>query len=165
MAESTGHEPNIGGFSPTQPGWHEYHVGPTLICTSKQDCTPQEIADQMARFAFPGQNPTQPARNGKIYKVHDPRTELYAGDVSVWISPNGLTTINRTQPNHVLYDGQIVRVAARDKSGSWYVTTHGIGNNITFGMAEANTFQGPPIFRVVDAKLRQNIDRHHGKQF
>jgi hypothetical protein len=120
------------------------------------------MADQLARFAYPGQDPAHPVVNSKIYDVYDPRTGIYAGPVQVWVSPDGLTIINRTLKGHILFDGQILRHVQQDDRGAWFITTHGIGNNENSAMAFANVAQGPPIFRLMDQHLRLNIDRHHG---
>jgi hypothetical protein len=53
-AARTGVEPNLGNFSPDKPGYHDYTVGPTLVCTSKIQCTPQEMVDWLSRYAYPG---------------------------------------------------------------------------------------------------------------
>ena len=162
----TGKEPNLGGFSPDRPGWHDYTARPSEVCTSQVPCTAEEMANQLSRFAYPGQDPSKQVVDGDVRSVYDPRVGLGqgvpAGPIVVWVSPDGLTIINRTRPGHVLFDGQIVRHAHRGPNGAWYVTTHGIGNNENAAIAYANKTQGPQIFRVLDQHLRLNIDRHHG---
>lgn len=62
-------------------------------------------------------------------------------------------------PDHLLFDGQITRVVRRDISGAWSVTTRGIGNNVTPGMATINEWQGPKIFNDLDERLKEFIER------
>jgi len=47
-------------YSPDRLGWHDYVVGPNLICTADQHCTRAEIVDQLTRYAVPGQDPGRP---------------------------------------------------------------------------------------------------------
>ena len=124
-----GREPNLGNFGPDKPGYHDYTVGPTLVCTSKIECTPQEMVDWLSRYAYPGQDPSKPVVNDGTYDVYDPRTDLYAGKIRTVVSPDGLTVINRTLKGHIFFDGQIARHAVQAPNGSWFMTTHGIGNN------------------------------------
>jgi hypothetical protein len=122
------------------------------------------MADQLSRFAYPGQDPTKPVVDGGHYTVYDTRLGIGVpgGPIETRISPDGLTIINRTLPGHILFDGQILRRAHRAHNGAWFVTTHGIGNNENAAVAFANITQGSQIFRVLDHHLRLNIDRHHG---
>ena len=138
-------------------------AGPNLVCSAELACTPQEIADQLARFSVPGQDPAAPAVNNGTYFVTDPRTDLPGGWVTTNISPDGLTVTNTTQRAHVFYDGQIVRSASRADDGSWYVTTHGFGNNVIPGAATVNQSQGPEIFNYMDQQMKANIEAHHGR--
>ena len=125
-------------------------------------CSREEMADQMSRFAVPGQSPDHPVVSGQKYRVYAPVTGTFAGNVRTAVSPDGLTVQNTTQPGHLLYDGQITRTATQNANGSWDVTTVGTGNNIWPGMATANEVTGPGIFDNVDEQMRENIARHHG---
>ena len=160
--QRTGKEPNLGNYSPDRPGWHDYKVGPTEVCTSQVPCTATEMADQLSRYAYPGQDPAQPVVNGGTYTVYDPRVGIAAGPVKVWVSPDGMTIINKTLMGHVFFDGQILRHASQAPNGAWFIETHGIGNNKNADLAFANRAQGPQIFRLMDQHLRMNIDQHHG---
>jgi hypothetical protein len=153
-----------GGYGPDKPGWHDYTAGPNVVCTAEERCTAQEIADQLSRFAVPGQNPAIPSRNGTTNPVYDPITGIYAGDVETEISQDGLTVRNTTKENHILHDGQITRSATQNPDGSWSVTTRGIGNNATPGMNVANQYGGPVIFDILDERMRENIRVHHGSR-
>jgi hypothetical protein len=48
--------------------------------------------------------------------------------------------------------------------GSWYVSTRGIGDNVTPGMNIINQYMGPDIFQLLDERMRANIDAHHGSR-
>jgi hypothetical protein len=133
-----------GAFSPTKPGWHDYTVT-SIICDAGLACSPQEIADQLARYAVPGQNPAAPVVNGAIYSVYDPFLGLPAGDVLTRVTADKLSITNQTLPEHVFYDGKITRTAWQAADGSWPVTTRGIGNNEIPGMNKVNQWSGPEI--------------------
>lgn len=120
------------------------------------------MADQLARYSVPGLDASQPAMNGGVYLVEDPRSGLPGGYVRTAVSADGLTIVNRTLPIHVFYDGQIERVATQSPDGSWRVTTRGVGNNVVPGAATINERQGPEIFDSLDQTLKENIERHHG---
>lgn len=153
-----------GGYGPDKPGWHNYTAGPNIVCTAEEQCTAQEIADHLSRFAVPGQNPAVPSRNGTTNPVYDPVTGMYAGDVDTKISEDGLTVQNKTRDNHILHNGQITRSATQNPDGSWSVTTRGIGNNVTPGMNIANQYGGPVIFGILDERMRENVRVHHGSR-
>ncbi len=70
--------------------------------------------------------------------------------------------MNTTLPGHLLYDGAVTRSLSRGPDGTWYMTTHGVGNNKIFGMSEMNQMLGPDIFRNLDDQMRSNIEVHHG---
>ena len=116
----------------------------------------------MSRFAVPGQPPHDPVQSSRTYAVYDPVFGAFVGYVTTKVSPDGLTTQNRTRPGHLLHDGQITRTATQNPDGSWSVTTIGVGNNIWPGMATANTLAGPDIFNNIDEQMHRNIERHHG---
>ena len=150
------------GFSPDKPGWHEYQTPKNGVCGSSGRCSRQEMADQFSRFAVPGQDPSRPVENGQIYPVYDPIEGRFVGNVKTYVSEDGLTIVNRTLPGHLFHAGLITRTARQAADGSWTVSTHGVGNNETFGMNYVNELFGPDIFNAMDEQLRQNIDRHHG---
>jgi hypothetical protein len=149
-------------YSPDKEGWHDYTTT-NMVCSAELACTQQEIADQLARYSVPGRDPANPAENGRTYFVTDPRNGDPGGWVDTNVSADGLTVTNTTRLAHVFYDGQIVRSAAQAEDGSWYVTTHGLGNNWTSGLAASNQEQGPQIFNYMDQQMRANIEAHHGR--
>ncbi|MEI9900802.1 MAG: phage portal protein [Hyphomicrobium sp.] len=150
-------------FDPSRRGWHEYTVT-NEVCAAELRCSKEEIADQLARYSVPGIDAAQPATNGSVYLVEDPRNGLRGGYVRTLVTVDGLRIVNRTLPVHVFYDGQIERVATQSPDGSWHVTTRGTGNNILPGAAAINEQHGPEIFDRLDRTLKENIERHHGVQ-
>lgn len=151
-------------FTPSKEGFHQYQSGPDVICPAALRCSPQEIANQMSRFAVPGQDPSVPVVSGQKYPVYAPGTGTFVGSVRTKLSDDGLISQNTTLPGHLLYNGEITRTASQGEDGSWSVTTIGRGNNIWPGMAAANQIAGPEIFSNVDMLMKQNIARHHGLQ-
>ncbi|MGC2776790.1 MAG: hypothetical protein WA418_14275, partial [Bradyrhizobium sp.] len=150
-------------FRVDRPGWHDYTAGPNLVCGAELQCSREEMADQLARYSVPGQDPATPALEGDRSLVYDPRSGVPGGFVETTIADGGLTITNRTSPLHAFYDGVVVRSAKQADDGSWYVTTRGFGNNVIPGMSLFNQEEGPPIFDTLDRRMRANIERHHGK--
>jgi hypothetical protein len=126
-------------------------------------CSREEIADNLARFSVPGRDPSNPVKDSDISLVLDPRTGVPGGWIITKIEDDGLTVINRTTILHALYDGKVVRTATQDENGAWHVTTRGFGNNVLPGMNLLNREEGPPIFNILDQRMRDNIERHHAK--
>lgn len=131
-----------------------------MVCPA--DCTPEEMVDQLSRFAVPGQNPAIPVLNNSINPVYDPILGEYMGRVVTTISEDGLTVTNTTLPGHIFYDGKIVRSVTWNDDGSWSVTTHGYGNNEIPGANHMNQTFGPDVFGIMDERMRENILQHHG---
>ena len=78
----------------------------------------------------------------------------------VFISPDGLTIVNRAMPGHTFEGGQAVRIAVMSADGAWYVISHGFGNNLKAGTDSINDLEGPAIFEYMDQQMRENIERH-----
>lgn len=154
--------PADGPYSPSEPGFHRYSTGPNVVCPAELRCSPEEIADQLARFSVPGQRPEQLVKDGQRYVVYDPTTGLEVGIIRTKVSPDGLTIQNMTTPLHILYNGQVTRTATQNPDGSWSVTSIGVGNNVIPEMNKVNEDVGPGIFRSLDEQMRRNIERHHG---
>ncbi len=150
-------------YSPSKEGYHHYQAGPNVVCPADRQCSREEMADQLARYSVPGQDPAKPVENGHTYAVHDPNTGLYVGKVRTLVSADGLTITNKTQEGHIFHDGKITRRAIQAADGSWRVTTEGIGNNVIPGMNVVNQTFGPGIFDGLDRQMRVNIERHHTK--
>ncbi len=148
-------------YSPMNGGWHDYTVRDT-VCAAALSCSVSEMGDQDRRFAVPGQNPSLPVVDNQKYPVYAPVTGTFVGGVLTNISPDGMTIMNTTLPGHLLYDGAVTRSLSRGPDGTWYMTTHGVGNNKIFGMSEMNQMLGPDIFRNLDDQMRSNIEVHHG---
>jgi len=151
------------GYSPEKPGWHDYGTE-NEVCPAEWQCSPEEMADQLPRFAFPGQDPARPAESGSLNPVVDPTTGITAGNVRTFVTDDGRTVVNITLPDHILHDGMVERRAVQQSDGSWKVQTQGIGNNETPGMNVINNLFGPEIFDALDERLRENIGAHRGKK-
>ena len=150
-------------FDPSKAGYHLYQAGPNVVSSGGLNVSREEMADQLARYSVPGQDPAAPVENERIYPVYDPETGLYVGRVRTTVSEDGLTITNRTLTVHIFYDGIIVRRAEQADDGSWTVTTVGEGNNVIPGMNILNQEAGPGIFSGLDRRMRENIERHHAK--
>jgi hypothetical protein len=150
-------------YSPEKPGWHDYGTE-NEVCPPEWQCSPEEMADQLTRFAFPGQDPSRPVESGSRNLVTDPATGITAGNVQTFVMDDGRTVVNVTLPDHILHDGMVERRAVQQSDGSWKVETQGIGNNETPGMNIVNSLVGPEVFNELDGRLRQNIGAHRGKK-
>lgn len=132
---------------------HDYWVV-TEICPAFWQCTAEEIADYLARYSVPGSDPSVPVENREFYPVYEPRPWLprfNPGDVQVFISADGLTVVNRAAKGHWFEGGQVVRTAVRSEDGSWYIITHGFGNNAEYD--NVNEWQGPQTFKYMDRQI------------
>jgi hypothetical protein len=151
-------------FSSDKSGWHDYKVGPNLVCGAELQCTREEMTDQLARFSLPGREPFLTVlQDQRMYPVHIPGTDIYVGDVKTRIIDGGLTIENRTEQGHIFFDGVVIRRLIQSDDGDWYVTTHGFGNNVYPGANAANQLVGPDVFNELDRQMRANIERHHAK--
>jgi hypothetical protein len=150
-------------YSPEKPGWHDYGTE-NEVCPAEWQCSPEEMADQLIRFAFPGQDPARPAESGSRNLVVDPATGITAGNVRTFVTDDGRTVVNITLPDHILHDGMVERRAVQQSDGSWKVQTQGIGNNETPGMNIINSLAGPEVFDALDERLRENIGAHRGEK-
>ncbi len=150
-------------YSPDKTGYHEYIVGPNLICSAEERCSNHEIKDYMSRFAVPDQNPQKPITHNSMFLVFIPNTIIPIGNVTTKISEDGFTTENKTVLNHLFHDGIVTRQAIQEKDGSWFVTTRGVGNNIYPGVDKINQDYGPIIFDRLDAQMREYVRQRNGK--
>lgn len=162
-ADDLGRRPEVDAsqYSRSKPGYHDHRVN-DVIASAAEHVTVEEMKDQMLRFAVPGLSPDQPVVSGRSYPVYDPVTGLFVGDVRTTVSEDGLTTVNRTLPGHLLADGAVVPAAIHNPDGSWSVKTIGIGNSVDPELAPVNEFLGPYIFTNLDMQMRRNTQRHHG---
>jgi RHS repeat-associated protein len=144
-----------GVYSPECPGWHEYQVS-NVVCPAIFNCTEEEMIEYMSRFAYPNQDPSQPAQPYRIYTVGIPIVGLdldQIGSIRFTTSNGGLTTRNTTLSTHILYDGVVIRTADQNERGDWVITTQGYGNNVVPGMDVANDVGGPILFNTVDTQM------------
>jgi YD repeat-containing protein len=138
-------------YGPSLPGWHDYTVTHVVFPASLQYTAAQAL-DAFDKFGVPG-NPDVPIQNGRNYFVSDPFTAAPAGSVTSYVSEDGYTLTNVTDPAHILYDGEIVRTLIQNEDGSWSVTTHGFGNNVIPGFNDLNQNVGPVVFSQLDEEL------------
>ncbi len=177
-----------GVYSPDCPGWHEYTTT-NPVCPAYLHCTLEEMQYYLLLFAYPGQKPLDgPVISGNSYSVSWPGTNISMGSLGaivVDVSNNGWTTTNTTKPTHILYDGRVNRTISQLPDGSWIVTTHGYGNNVTrnvvfdpqrpdldpiiipVNLSSLNGWGGPilpggvDIFNTVDEQMLNHIQANH----
>ena len=121
-------------------------------------------------FQYPGQWPWSPVQNGETryvlpfnllaFLLMNPSINQY-GEITVDISPNGLTLTNQSQPPHIFHNGQVVRNYSQGADGAWTVTSTGTGTNVhaPFGplIDQMNEAIGPTTFNVGDAMMTAYI--------
>ena len=156
--------PGVSNYSMNGYGWHDYKVGPNLICTAAENCSKAHVVDYLSRFSVPGRDPSKPVVHEEISVAIDPRFGIPGGYIKSYVSNDGLTVTNVTRPMHLLHDGAIERSAIRNGDGSWSVVTRGLGNNVVPGMGIINQWQGPEVFGTIDRRLREHIVRHRGQR-
>ena len=152
---------DVGQYSRSKPGYHRYTAN-DVVASGVEQVTVEEMRDQMLRYAVPGQSPDQPVVSGQRYPVYNPITGMFVGNVRTTVSADGLTTVNRTLPGHLLADGAVVLTAIHNPDGSWSIKTIGIGNNVYPELAPVNEALGPDIFTDLDVQMQRNIQKHHG---
>jgi hypothetical protein len=150
---------NIGSYSSTLGGWHNYAVGPDLVCPAIYHCTEDEMIYYLSRYAYPGQNPFKPVSSGDINIVWDYKTGLPGGQVVTYV--DGLAAVNKTLRDHVFYDGVAVRTVFQGAHGGWYISTHSYGNNWSNLSAQINTAEGPGVFTHADVLMLSEVIRDH----
>jgi hypothetical protein len=131
---------------------HEYTKS-NIICPAAFACSQEQLVDALSRFAFPGQDPSQPIINGNDYYVtpfdefeNYPNIQV-KGHIQVIVRNGGLTSINSTLPGHIFYNGVVERTLTQESDGAWRVTTHGYGKNTNVETALVNQIAGPQIFQ------------------
>lgn len=130
-------------LSPSKPGYHRYTAN-NVVASGVERVTVEEMRDQVLRFAVLGRSPDQPVVSGQIYPVYDPVTGMFVGNVRTTVSADGLTTVNRTLPGHLLADGAVIRTAIHNPDGSWTIKSTGIGNSRRWERAWPGLSAHPP---------------------
>ena len=110
--------PDGSEYSPNRRGWHYYTAGPNKVCSASQQCTAEQIRDQLSRFAVPGQDPSTPVEHRGIYFASDPRTGIPAVPVQTSIGSDGLIIVNVTLPGHIFHAEKITRSAEQNAEGA-----------------------------------------------
>jgi len=177
-----------GVYSQNCSGWHEYTTT-NVVCPAKLHCTEKEMKDDLLRFAYPGQDPSKPVVSGQSHSVSWPIPDINIsmgslGAIVTDVSKDGFTITNTTKPTHILYDGKVERTISQLPDGSWIVTTHGYGNNVTHNVtiplrddlgtiqipvnfASLNGWGGPllpggiNIFNGVDQQMLNYVEANH----
>jgi aconitase A len=121
----------------------------------------------MVRFAYPGQDPSEPIDDLELYFVVPFKGTSYEalGAIQSFVSDDHLTTANIAMPTHIFYAGRVDRNATLSASGDWIVSTRGTGNNIFFEMDMVNQETGADIFNIVDLQMRIYITENHFKRW
>ena len=138
-AKNQGDDDGGGGGGDNPPG-HEYSAF-TLVCPAVFKCTEDEMKEYMTRFQYPGQWPWSPVSDGldaivapaRFLNIPNPLF-YYGGNqglgaITVDITNNGRTIINRSQPSHIFHNGIVERTLVNSEKG-WHISTHGTGTNI-----------------------------------
>ncbi len=146
-------------LSPLNDHWH-YYPTDNIVCPAYLSCSQEEIGDAMARFAYPGQEPSEPVHDQGLYFVIPFKGTPFKafGAIRAEVSPDYLTTANIALPTHIFYKGEVHRQAIHTANGDWHVFTQGYGNNIYFEMDEVNQTTGAGIFNNVDQHMRIYIE-------
>lgn len=146
-------------YSSDKPGYHRYVQGPTALGTVAEGLTEAMVKDALRCFAVPGQSPSKPVENNKIYAVYPPggRDSHYSvGHVRTTVADDGMSIRNKAQRGHIFYPGNIDR-RIHLENGTWYVTTIGEGNNERPIMDKMNQYGGPVVFERVDGQMKKYL--------
>jgi RHS repeat-associated protein len=164
-----------GNFSPRCPGWHFYRTT-NIVCPAYLQCTAEQMQNYLYRFVYPSQDSNNPVSNGDINSVWIGIFPL--GQIRTRVA--GLTITNITEPNHLMYNGQVERRAVQNSDGSWSIVTTGMGNNRQIPIAQRpspsgpvlgppaayvdyssiNTYLGPGAFNDLDQAMLNYIVEH-----
>jgi RHS repeat-associated protein len=161
-------EDHSGPISPDEPYWHEYRAT-NIVCSAWLSCTREEVVDALSRFAYPGQDYSDPVQPGELNFV-EPFSWFkgtgieYLGAIQSIIFPGELQVRNISLPTHIFHKGQVDR-RAFSVGKAWYVETHGTGNNIYFMMDRVNQISGAGIFTSLDRKMRFYLETNHIKNW
>jgi filamentous hemagglutinin len=136
------------------PGYHFYGpiVTPVLCNTSEIGCL-DAVKHELACRSAPGQPRCSipgDAQSGPM---------MLTGDnyITQFLSADGMTVINGTEPGHMFDDGYIVRYINIDGNGNVTIATSGEGvNQAWFGglvganqVANTNATMGAPLFQAI----------------
>jgi hypothetical protein len=149
-----------GNYSPDFPGWH-YYPNLNLVCPAYLHCTAAQMRDYLSRFAFPGQDPTQPvSHNSRSFVTVFGFIPL--GTITTDVSVDGLKIVNKTTRLHFMHNGQVERSVHQTPDGTWYVATTGSGNNVSipnlgWSFAPVNQSLGPVQFDNFDIEMLNYI--------
>jgi RHS repeat-associated protein len=144
----------------TEDSSHNYTIT-NVVCPAAWNCTQEQMLYYLSLFAYPGQDPLDgPFEPGHPYSVDWPLTNISMGSlgaIQVSVTNGGWTTINKTLPSHILYNGEVDRTLSQDMNGNWIVTTHGFGTNTNPLLGVANQVAGAQIFEAEDINMTAYI--------
>ena len=138
--------PYSGGTEIVIPTGPHYYSTRTWVGSTSNGVTPQEAFDSLSRHATPFQS--RPSVDGG--KVSIPGL----GTVRQLVDPDRLTIVNTTEPDHLLYPGNVHRSIVQD-GDDLYVETRGYGTGILPG---ANEHAAPLGWNYEDGKIFRELN-------
>jgi RHS repeat-associated protein len=131
---------------------HDYTTS-NVVCMSAAALSDNQMAAEMRRFAYPGQNPKNPIANRGAYLV------VPGGWITTLVSNDGLTTINIATSIHV-FSGSVTRQANRI-GNAWVITSHGSGTNPIPVLDQLNDWLGDDVFNDLDTKMAAHLAKKY----
>jgi hypothetical protein len=137
-------------------GVHDY-VTQNTVCRDAAAASPAQRADQLSRFAYPGQDPERPARHNSENLVWDRRGPLPVpgGVVRTRISPDGQAVQNRTTRWHV-FDGTVDRRFV-EVDGRLDVRSQGVGDSPMLFFDSINQREGARLMHHMDRAMARSM--------
>ena len=151
----------VANFSPQKPFWHEYQAETLKLCSQKENakCTAELAKKVFLRNVMPCQDPSHPAQDNTVFvpmiPVGGAVCSYSPGHVRLGVHDNGTTITIRTEPDHQLLDGIVIRQLVEASPGEFELRTRGIGNNKSKLWAAANKQMGPIIFRWQNKRVKR----------
>jgi hypothetical protein len=138
--------PFSGGTEVTLPSGPHYYPVRTWVGSKSAGVTPQQAFESLSRHATPFQSKTS---------VDDGIVDIPGlGPVRQLVDPDRLTIVNRTEPGHILYPGNVFRSIVQD-GDDLYVQTHGYGTGI---FPWLNEEAAPVVWREPDLMIRAELN-------
>jgi hypothetical protein len=135
---------------------HDY-VTQNTVCRNAAAASPAQRADQLSRFAYPGQDPKRPARHGSTNLVWDRRglLPLPGGWVETTIAPDGQSIRNETTPYH-LFRGTVDRGFV-EVDGRLDVRSRGVGDSPMLFFDSINQRKGARLMHHMDEAMARSM--------
>src|SRR6266702_6501233 len=138
--------PFSGGAEVTIPTGPHFYPLNRWVGSISQGNTPQQAFEALSRHATPFQTTT--SVDGGVVDIPG------LGSVRQLIDPDRLTIVNRTEPGHLLYPGNVFRSIVQD-GDDLYVVTHGYGVGI---FPAANERSAPVAWWEPDHNIRHELN-------